>query len=488
MPEAPLQFAPNQQSGHEELAGASPIAINTFVDAVGAVRRRPGIVVSDTLDSSQLRTEGVVGLHASTTGLVVATYSEGAGKPCILVKVNVADVSVLAAYLSMQYNRVLFAETEAIVVLAGTLSIRRVDVASPHAVSTLGGTPPGGTTPVSRSVVANSSRLLLNEPSVSGRTWYSAPAGGGATTGHEQWTAGVTALGRSGFFTAEARPDAVNVMHENTNEVFLFGETSTQVFGPDGTLIYAPIATKEYGCAAPYSVVKDEQSFAWLDHRRRFVYSDGRSFQTISDGIKKTLDDMGSVDDCYGYRIVQGPLDAFVWHFPSDGIALAFQKGAGWSQWHSWNDATNNYSPLKVGACAYSTATDEHLVGTTDGHLGKFSLDASTDLGSRVPASATTGFQNQGTDRRKSCTSVRLALRRGENPSPEVLCSLQWRDDLGEWSTPLEVSLGATGDSHPVIDLRGLGTYRRRQWRFSFHGTENITLASATEEFEVLES
>jgi hypothetical protein len=120
--------------------------------------------------------------------------------------------------------------------------------------------------------------------------------------------------------------------------------------------------------------------------------------------------------------------------------------------------------------------------------VGEFSRDAATDFGTRIPPSVTSGFQNHGTDRRKRCIAMRLTLRRGESGgTDEPLASLEWRDDIGGWGDALPISLGATGDSESVVDLRSLGVYRRREWRFAFHGTEDIVLASAVEEFEVLD-
>jgi hypothetical protein len=69
----------------------------------------------------------------------------------------------------------------------------------------------------------------------------------------------------------------------------------------------------------------------------------------------------------------------------------------------------------------------------------------------------------------------------------EPVASLQWRDDEGPWQAPIKVSLGKSGDRETVVDLRGLGVYRTRSWRFSFHGTaQDLVLARATEEFELL--
>jgi hypothetical protein len=102
---------------------------------------------------------------------------------------------------------------------------------------------------------------------------------------------------------------------------------------------------------------------------------------------------------------------------------------------------------------------------------------------------ALTGHLNRGTDALKQCLAVRLSFRRGtaELGAPEPTAWLSWRDDEGEWSPPLEIGMGEAGDRNPVVSLRGLGTYRRRQWRLEFDGPTDFVLAGASEEFELVE-
>jgi hypothetical protein len=57
-----------------------------------------------------------------------------------------------------------------------------------------------------------------------------------------------------------------------------------------------------------------------------------------------------------------------------------------------------------------------------------------------------------------------------------------------EWTT-IELDLGvADGNFDPVIALRSLGIYRRRQWRFRFPGEKGLFLVRASEEFQDLGS
>lgn len=346
----------------------------------------------------------------------------------------------------------------------------------------LGGSPPSCT-----HIVANAGRLLVNQPNgdFPGRISYSSTAFGSTITGHEEWSVGT---GTAGFFTAEARPDKVVALYESTNEVFAWGTSTLQVFAPDATNVYTPLPTKEYGCMAAYSVIKRDQAFAWLDDRRRFVLSDGRSFEVLSGPIQQTLDDMATVSDCFGYRVHHGSVDCLVWTFPADGRTFAYQMEAGWSQWSGWDNAKGNFKSFEVSAHFQRPDTGLNIVGTRSGRVAALKQSAQDDLGDPIMARVDTGFLDRGTDRRKQCVSVRLVLERSEpTGSDEPVVHVRWRDDLGPWSAPRQVSLGGSGYRTIVGQLRSLGVYRRRQWRFEFSGPETLILASATEEFEVLE-
>jgi len=112
-------------------------------------------------------------------------------------------------------------------------------------------------------------------------------------------------------------------------------------------------------------------------------------------------------------------------------------------------------------------------------------MGSTDDLGDLVPATVETGYLDRGTDRNKWCTSVRVALERGQLSTAET-CHLRYSDEPGQWSEPIEIELGVAGDTYPVVEFRGLGTYRRRAWRFEFSAATDLVLASVTEEFEVL--
>lgn len=479
MPIQAIPFAPNQQSGIDVLNAGVALAVNVIIDKAGTVRRRPGIAAYSVAGSGVVDADGVRGLYATVAG---AVYAVGGGSPTRAVYRLLAGTSTsLSPSVSgalLGAARPVFAETEAMLVIAGGGAVQRVMLDS-DTCERLPGSPP-----IASHVIANASRLLLNNTVIDKSVVsYSEPAAGSSSAGHEVWTGG-----DAGFFSGEARPDPVLALGENTNEVYLFGTTNVQVFIPDDSSVYSPVSAREYGCIAPYSVVKVDHSFAWLDHRRRIVLSDGREFQVLSEAIQQTLNDMEEVSDAFGYRIVHGPLDAVVWVFPTDGRTLVW-AGGGWSEWASFDAASSSFQAFLATAHAANPATGDNLVGLEDGRVGLLSMASQTDLGAPIVARVETGYLNRGADFIKHSKCVRLVIRRGTVAidADEPVGQLSWRDDEGPWSPAIPIGGGVAGDTMFTVQVRSLGTYRRRQWRFEFGEDSDCVLAGATEEFDLIE-
>ena len=477
--ELPIPFWPMQESGLEELAGASPIAVNCIIDGKGAVRRRPCVTTYSGVVSSVIDSNGIDGIYITKDG---AIYATGAPNPHhALYRVNASAAHRLTGANSQLAgsNRPTFAETEALIVMAAGSYIEKIDLAT-DLPDLLGGSPPRAT-----HVIANNSRLLCNDvDSPFKNTFaYSAQAAGSSIAGHEEWD---SQFFDAGFISAEARPDPVVALYENTNEIFPFGQTTLQVFATDPQTVYAPLATREYGTPAPYSVVKRDQTFYWLDHVRRFVSSDGRSVdQGYGASMQRTMNEISRVDDAYGFWVHTGPCDAIVWTFPTDGRTFAYQVGGGWSEWLGRDASGNNWSPFVVKSHFKSPIDSANVVGTSDGRIGMLSLDAQDDLGTRCVQYIETGAMDRGTDLNKLCISVKIALRQGSaSDSSASVGRLSWKDDDGPWSDPLEI----VPDSRHVVEFRSLGVYRRRRWRIEFSDAEELVIAKASELFQVLEA
>lgn len=495
MASAPIPFANQQATGQEPLAGAPGVAINVMVDQAGSIRRRPGIAAAPGFTSAIIDPDGISGLYATVDGSLYAVGNTPLFRQLYSVGPTVATPlgPALSDSTLAGNSRPTFAETQLLLVLAGGDAMQKI-VLSSKASSRLLGSPPLAT-----HVAASSSRLLGNIATTSSTVnfdksvvRFSGVANGNSSyAGMEVWTEGIV-VGAAGHFSAESNPDSVLAVWENTNEVFCFGTRSLQVFSPDPFVSdtgipagWSPSVTRELGNSAPYSIIKINQQFAWLDDLRRFVLSDARQESVISEPIQRDLDNISTVSDCFGYRVVTGPLDSMVWTMPSDGRTFSFQKGSGWSEWMGWGDG--NFRKFAVSASCINPSTHDVLVGTVDGRIGRFSLDATDDFGVPINLRVDTGYLNRGTDDHKHCKHVYLALRRGATTaSSRSRALLSWRDGPGPFCMPLEIELGPLGDTEIVIQLTSLGVYQRRQWRFEYSGPEHLELVRVTEEFDVL--
>lgn len=483
-----IPFGNLQESGLEELAGASPIAMNIVADGKGAVMRRPGIQAYSGAVSSVINAAGISGLYISIAGAVFAIGASGAERPIYLVTAGGASAigGGIAPNGLRGASRPTFAETELLLAIAGGDALQKVVLPTAHfslSSSRMGGSPP----PVASHVVANNTRLLGNDVSVDRtKVRFSDTALGDTDySGNEVWSLG--GVGTSGYVTAEASPDPVVGVYDAQNEVMVFGSKTTQVFVPDPNITYAPAAIVELGMSAPYSFIKSDRQCYWLDQFRRFVISDRRSFKSLSDPIQRTLDTMGVVTDCFGYRYSEAYLDVPIWSFPTDGRTFVYQQGVGWGQWSGWSDSTNQPTPFLVNCLATPADASVNLVGTADGRIGELTVEATTDFGARINAYVMTGYLSRKTDAYKHCKCVRFAFRRGTTSSAtEPLGFFSFRDRPGPWTGPIPIGFGASGDTEIVVPFYSLGMYRRRQWMFTFSDAEvALALVSVTEEYDV---
>src|SRR5882757_845731 len=126
MPEQAIPFTNQQASGQEELAGASPVAINVCIDATGTMIRRPGII---PYIGSQ-NTGSPIGLHTTNANRVFAVYSTVGEREIWDISDPLSPFKLAqAGGAAMGLNgtaRPVFAETEMIVAVAGGADIQKI--------------------------------------------------------------------------------------------------------------------------------------------------------------------------------------------------------------------------------------------------------------------------------------------------------------------------------------------------------------------------
>lgn len=525
-----IPFGNTLETSSEEISGATPEAYNIIADARGVIRKRPGIAAyTGVAPATSIDAAGVLGLYltqdqvAHTTGTdqVSGThpgvlYAVGAtinaaggghnrgrnvyrivGGVATLVGTGVADEDRLSTPLAVsttRFPRPVFAETEALLVIAGGAEIGKIDIRSEtfsapnftnpnpdyHEMSFLGGCPP-----LASHVFTNSSRVCANDTQLDRTKVRFSDISQGIVdfSGHETWA---PSPGAAGFFTAEARSDSIVACAENTNDIFTFGTTSLQLFAPDSSTTFAPSITREAGCLAAYSPVKVDDKYQWLDHLTRWVGSDGRQWEVLSGPVQATLDALGNPEEAYAYRFSESFADCIVIRFETDEETLVLQPGVGWARWALHDTTTDTFTMFPVLSHLLRQDGGLNVVGLEDGTICTLSLDHETDLGDAIVAYVSTGFLDRGSDNLKQSVAVRLTFKRTASLSAGVSCFLEYRDSLADEWTVLEIDLGVDdGDLNPQVTFRSLGVYRRRQWRFRFADSAGLFLVRAAEEFVV---
>lgn len=300
------------------------------------------------------------------------------------------------------------------------------------------------------------------------------------------------------FNTADARPDPVLAVYENLRELYLFGSSTVQVYGitADADLPFQASAAVGIGTIAPYSIIRLDAEFAMLDNQRRFVITNGRSFDVISEDIDKTVRDLATVTDCHGYRVQIGFWDLLLWVFPTVGTAFYYEKNQKkWGSWRGWN-GIDDWAALRLGCYVYWPAGNLHLIGDTQ-YENVFTFDAATrtDVGATgsltlpVVAERTTGRLDYDTTKRKRCNSVRICLRRGSALGTSSFVELSKSDDGGPWSAPCTIDLATVeGDAVNWRTWYPGGVYRRRQYKIRYSGAADLVVSELEEDYSIMTS
>lgn len=470
MPSGQLYFGNDQKSGDQQLAGASPLAINVIADSAGAVMRRPGIAAWSGFPAVSPSANSVSGLY-DFEGALYVVYSD---RRIFKIEDGVATNLSTGGGPSFLAGtaRPVFAETAFRLVISGGGAPEKVDSGEVVA-ERVGGSPPD-----SSHMVAVSSRLVSNDltGASTADTFRYSDTG---SAGNEVWDV-------LSFQTAEARPDGIVAVEAGTNQIYAFGARTLQAFSAarDTGGSFPTLSTIQRGCAAAYSIIRSDEDFAWLTDQRQFVLSDGRSVTPLSDPIARTLDAMDTVSDAYGFRWYADQFDCLAWLFPTDGRTFVVQQGGGWAQWHGWTEGQGHTS-LPITAHHYWPEENVHLVGLSDGTIATLDTAAADDLGVTIKAEVLTGFINRDTDAYKHCQGARFTFKRGVGVATDPQVLLSWRDNLGAFCQPVRLALGTAGDYVFTIEKRSLGTYRARQWKLEFTEAVDFVLARAEEFFTV---
>lgn len=277
------------------------------------------------------------------------------------------------------------------------------------------------------------------------------------------------------FFGKEAYPDNVRSLLTDHQEVWAFGNETTEVFrneGGDPVFRRDPGAFNHQGIIAPYSVANCNNRIAWLggDSRGRIVAWMAQGFQPVrvsTHAVETAWQSYATVSDCCGYSFVLNGHSFWVLNFLTANATWVYDAST--KMWARWMDAatTNKHR----GRC-HAYQFGKNLIGDhTSGVIYEMSPTVYQDNGSAIKVSrALPHICNELKN-----VFVHRAQLDAEVATGTPTISLEWSNDGGHtWTSPSSTTPSLSGYAGRLV-WRRLGRARDRVFRFS--STSNVRQA-----------
>lgn len=296
----------------------------------------------------------------------------------------------------------------------------------------------------------------------------------------------VTTWSELDFASAEGAPDDIVSIIADHRELWVFGETTTEVFYNSGATDF-PFqringAFMEHGCSAPFSVAKLDNTVFWLGSDTNgagIIYrANGYAPQRLSTyAIEYHIAQYERTDDAIGWTYQQEGHAFYVLTFPSAGATWVYDASTSlWSERNSF--ASGQF--VRWRAAWHAFAGDTHYVGDFEtGTLYRMGLDIYTDGGeTRKWLRTFRGFYDENSiidyARCELDAEMGVGLVVGQGSDPQVM--LRFSDDGGfTWSNIKTRTLGALGRFKNRAIWRRLGRSRDRMFELS--GTDPVKIS-----------
>lgn len=293
------------------------------------------------------------------------------------------------------------------------------------------------------------------------------------------------------FASKIGAPDKLVAIGATRRNVFLFGESTTEVWTNTGgaafTFSRVPGAFIQFGCKAPHSLCEADGSIYWVSQSPqgecivlRTVNYDRERISTFA--IENEIQGYQRVDNAIGFAMQMGGHYWYVLSFPTDKKTWVFDIAT--SQWHELAYLEPDGSFGRHRANCFAFWNGRHIVGDyEDGRLYELSLDVYEDDGREIRR--VRSFPHMADDGNRVTYRLFQADMEAGNESglepgipPEI--RLRYSDSKGKsWSTPLSTSLGFRGDHTAIARWHRLGQARDRVFELSWSANFKTALNGA---------
>lgn len=280
------------------------------------------------------------------------------------------------------------------------------------------------------------------------------------------------------FTSADGAPDNVVSHLADHQELYVFGETTTQILVADANgFANSPNSSMQQGCAAAFSPASIDNSVMWLgrDELGQGVIWQTRGGATpvrvSNHGVEYAIAQYARIDDAIAYAYQQEGHLFYVITFPTGMATWVYDVAS--QAWHerAYMVPTTGELTRHRSNC-HAMFNGRHIVGDwQNGKLYELDLNAYTDDGDAILRlrACPTISQNQY---RVFYTSLQIDIQAGvgtatgQGSSPRVM--LRYSDDSGHtWSNRRTVSMGAIGRYGARARFNQLGAGRNRVFEMS---------------------
>jgi hypothetical protein len=293
-----------------------------------------------------------------------------------------------------------------------------------------------------------------------------------------------TSIDPLNFATAEGSPDNLLSLLADHRELWLFGETSTEVFFNSGNANF-PFeriqgAFIEQGCAAKFSPAKLDNTVYWLaaDERGKGTVQRAQGYQpqrVSNHALEYAIAKYSRIDDAFSYTYQQEGHMFYVLTFPTANATWCYDSAT--DEWHerAWRDPADGSLNRHRSSCQMQFAGLTLVGDWQNGNIYVLDLDTYTDNGGILPCFRQSPYVASDTNKLMFFNKLWVDMEVGVGinglsttigTNPKVV--LDWSDDGGNtWSNEVHCDLGKIGERKARAVFRRLGRSRSRTFRLA---------------------
>lgn len=294
--------------------------------------------------------------------------------------------------------------------------------------------------------------------------------------------------------SAEGAPDKLVSLLVDHRELWLPGETSTEVFytttDPNAPFQRIEGAFIETGCAAFDTLAKMGNATFWLSADDRgqgqVMRAQGYTAAPVSDhAVEHAIQGYSRIDDAFAFTYQQEGHQFYVLTFPTAEATWVFDAAS--EMWHqrNWRDPST-YVLRRHRSNCHAVFNGRPVVGDFEtGNLYYFDLDYYSDNGASIrrvraaPHLFNADYNWQVYDSLVVDMTVGVGLQSGQGSNPQAI--LQWSVDGGNtWSNEHASSIGRVGERRARAEWRRLGRSRDRVFRVIITDQVRVELVGAS--------